>query len=201
MNVISTLKSGTTLVFLLFSLSLTAQEQRKGHYIGLSNAAAAIAKLTLPGVVGAGGYYGKSTSKFGINYTYQWSKRLALETGLTYYDHDYETSYTSSTGSNQRFPNNFTMLNLPVGIKMSFGNYVYLNGGLNLDIELSSTSANKFSGIGAMLGVGGQYFYKNKIGVFVNPQVLLHSLASFSEYNSRELAEASLTFGLAYKLK
>ena len=91
------------------------------------------------------------------------------------------------------------LISLPVKLRYEAGKYIFFNGNLYLDIDVSKRYSRGLSGIGAGLGMGGQYYFNNKIGVYINPQLDIRNLASLSG-SPYKLAGASIVFGLSYKL-
>lgn len=146
---------------------------------------------------------GKSFT-YGISYLKPLNKWLELETGLEYLSCPIETKSIVST------PNGVTtltrsstlsMLSLPVTVRVNFLKHFFVNGGLLLDVDVSSNSIiNSQSGLGSLLGLGLKYDFKNGISVFVNPYSKIHLFPLSFEHNQQHLLESAVRFGIAYKL-
>lgn len=149
----------------------------------------------------------KSLNIIGINYWSETStKNLYLETGIHYLVY----KYLSISNYDMHLPNTITgrtvkVISVPLKLRYEPWNFLFLNGGLYTDIDVSEKYPNyppKISGIGLGLGIGLQYYFKNRLGIYVNPQIDLRNMLTFSTYNSGyKLLDSHLTFGLAYRIK
>ncbi|MDR0334193.1 MAG: outer membrane beta-barrel protein [Dysgonamonadaceae bacterium] len=158
--------------------------------------------------------YGKNNFSFGFTYIRPISKRFDVEAGFEYSKYIY--------GVNIPNPNFETLehsiFEIPVTLRFNFFRYFFLNGGLLVDINglyNSIFSANDhypthsdLYGIGAMLGVGVKYEFKNvPIDLFLNPyykyrsySMPLLSLGSSAEIkNPRNTLENGFRVGVVYR--
>ncbi len=197
-----TLLSPIFRLLFLICLSSTAQAQLSEHILGVSTAVSDNA-LAYPKIMMDGASLNElSTAKYGVHYTYQKNKNLGLQTGLEFLNMNYSISPMFIGMVQSPSLHEIQLLSLSLKLKYTFFNFLYLNGGLIVDSELKNTGGvNNQSGIGLGAGLGAQYFFKNKIGLFVNPQLAKHSMIDFSDASStRKLYEASISLGVNYKL-
>lgn len=192
------MKKTLILSLMLFALFAQAQEKRKILSIdyGLGNGSL----FTFDKMDGGGSREGKSLTNFGINYSYGLAKKnLFLETGLAYLTYKYTitASYPPNSWSWDYTQN---LISVPVRLRYEAGKYIFFNGSLYLDIDVSKRTSRGLSGIGTGLGAGLQYYFKDKVGFYINPQFNIRNLASFSG-SPYKLASTQVAFGLAYKFK
>lgn len=156
-------------------------------------------------LLGSASYIGDNFFTFGINYLCKLNNTFDIETGIEYSNHkiiirpmmfhnmDYSPNYSA----------NFSLINIPVTLRVNFLKYCFLNGGILFDMDASTSSPiDGQTGIGSMLGLGIKYDFKSGLSVFVNPYYKMHSLVPFSSTdNHQRLMESGFRFGLMYKLK
>lgn len=154
--------------------------------------------------LGGGTTDGNSLNSIGLNYFTETARNFFLETGIQYLKYNY-TQTPAFTGSHTPSPasNTLHLISIPVKVRYEFAKLFFLNGGLYTDMEVGNRQKTyTFSGIGAGIGAGVQYYFTNKIGIYANPQLGLRNLLSFSTQNQKaSLLDASISFGLAYRLK
>ncbi|TCC98033.1 outer membrane beta-barrel protein [Pedobacter psychroterrae] len=189
---------------LLFSTLIgTAQENLKRHTIGISYGFGQGDFVQLTKVLVSPSYEGESVSKYGIQYAYDLNG-VQLETGLHYLIQDVDLEFTSSPNGTQIpkviTPHQFKLLSIPVGFRVNFLKYLFFNGAALIDIEVENTGVRNQSALGGSVGVGANYFFKNNIGIFVNPQIAHRALRYFKENSHQKYVERNISFGLAYKL-
>lgn len=153
---------------------------------------------------GAASFSGKSFFAIGLNYIYSLNNCLDFETGLEY------AHYTISIHpnlppdmDNTPYDEEFSLISLPLTLRINFIKYCFINGGLNLDFDpaISNPVGNQ-NGIGAILGLGLKYDTKPGISAFVNPYARVHSLLPFSSAGSHQrILESGFRFGVMYRLK
>ncbi|MFT3903051.1 MAG: outer membrane beta-barrel protein [Niabella sp.] len=156
-------------------------------------------------LVGTGGYDDKGYYSLGITYTRPITRRLDLETGISYSRYKYLFSNASAgPGVVEPFDITNAIVDIPVTVRWNFLRYLFLNGGMIIGIDTGiENNLDSQSGIGAMLGIGAKYdFKKTPIGIFVNPYAKAHALIPFSpeKYNERTL-ENGFRFGIVYHLR
>lgn len=191
-------------LFLLLQLSgftVFSQIPAKGHYLGASYSFSD-GYLRQEPVLGSASIDNESTRKFSIQYTYQKNKNIGIESGLSLLRFKFNVTPAPTGIVQPATAQEIKLLSLPVYVKYTFLDYFYLNGGLSFDLDVKNTSEiNNQSGIGLGAGAGAQYYFNNKIGLFLNPQLVFHSLLNFNDATyPRRLYEANVTVGLSYKL-
>jgi len=153
---------------------------------------------------GGPGYSGNQFFTIGINYMYSLKNWLDIESGIEYSDYSI-TIHPNLPPDNNNTPytEKFSLINIPVILRVNFLKYFFVNGGLLLDIDAGkSSSINSQNGIGLNFGLGLKYDSKIGLSIFANPYIKTHSIISFSsEQNHDRLIESGIRFGLMYKLK
>lgn len=153
-------------------------------------------------LTGAAGNNGKTINTIALNMNRQISKTLFVDAGLSYLNHKYALTSVFYPGIPTVISTySLDVLSIPIKLRYEFGKYFFLNGGLMADLDISkNVGQSKYSGIGIGSGVGFQYFLKNNLGVFVNPQLNYHSLISFSnDRYPQKLLDANVNLGLSYR--
>ena len=151
---------------------------------------------------GAGSYAGKGYHSFGITYIRPLSNKFDLETGIEYGKYTYHFS-NSSLGPDIDVSHNayLSLIEIPVTVRFKFWKYLFLNGGLLLDFDISEDKRlDNQTGIGAILGVGAQYnFKKTPIGLFVNPYLKHRPIIPFTkERHHLRTMEKGFRMGVIY---
>jgi hypothetical protein len=153
-------------------------------------------------LIGSGSCNGDGFYTLGISYLYKLKKYLDLETGIECSNH--KIIITPAPGIDlQPYSTSLTLIYIPVGLRLNFLKYCFINGGLGLDIDTSDEShVNDQSGIGANLGLGLKYDFKFRVSAFINPYLKGYSVIPFSSDNYHQrLMETGFRFGLLYNLK
>ncbi len=160
--------------------------------------------IYLQQITGAPGYTSDYFYTLGFTYLHQYTKRLELETGIEYSSHKITiTPNVPPYVDYAPYSAEFTLVNIPVSLRLNFGKYFFFSGGLILDIDPTVASPiDNQTGIGAGLGLGGKYDFACGLSVFANPYLKAHSLIPFMHdvYHQR-VVETGLRFGLTYSLK
>jgi hypothetical protein len=191
------------IVFLAFLLGMSllkpvcAQEFK----IGLTTTLLGDNDVLRKSLEGAAGYYGDGFYTIGITSQIPLSARLDFETGIEYGKHTIIIHPNFMPGSNYTpYKSNFGLVNIPITLKVNFLKYLFINGGLLIDIDSSiSSPIDTQTGIGAILGIGVKYDFKFGGTLFVNPYSKCHSLLPFSpgKYHQR-LLESGVRVGILY---
>ena len=139
----------------------------------------------------------------GINYLHPINNTFYIEAAIEYSKH-YITIEPNVPPDMDDTPYGaeFSLINVPLTLRVNFLRYCFVNGGLMLDIDPSiSSPVDSQNGIGALIGMGLKYDSKSGISFFVNPYIKAHALISFSadEYH-QHLMESGFRFGLMYRL-
>lgn len=153
---------------------------------------------------GAASYNGDRFYTLGISYLYKLNRTFDVETGIEYSNHKIiiEPNLPPQM-DNSPYGASFSLINIPVTLRVNFLKYCFINGGLLLDIDAGTSGPiDSQTGIGTVLGLGLKYDFKCGVTAFVNPYSKLHSLISFSsDRYPQRLMESGFRFGLMYNMK
>jgi len=146
---------------------------------------------------------GKSYA-FGITYLKPINKWLNVETGIEFLQSKASIHSIVSTPSGVTTVFRYgtlSLLNVPLGVRANFWKYCFVNGGVFLDIDVSSNSpVQTQTGLGSLLGFGLKYDFKTGISLFVNPYMKIHSFPLSFQTDQEHLLESAVRFGVSYKL-
>ncbi|MES2651420.1 MAG: hypothetical protein V4663_06760 [Bacteroidota bacterium] len=134
-----------------------------------------------------------SIHALGLNYNVGINKCGIFETGAMLLRHTYQFSYSNAGPLGSQITNskkNLTALVLPLKLRFDMLKYFFISGGPFIDVDI--TKGIKPS-LGVGIGVGAQYYYKNKYGIFIYPQTNLHTL-------DIGLTEQHITYGISYRI-
>ncbi|MBL7967520.1 MAG: outer membrane beta-barrel protein [Prolixibacteraceae bacterium] len=189
------------LAFLTFLIFIPVYSQEKAQwgitYLGGSNDMFMISDL-----VGAPSYKGDGFFAVGFQYLRPVKKHLSFETGLQFSQdkisiHPNLPPNSQGTISHAKV----SMISIPLALRLSFLKYAFINGGLLLDADTGiSNPVDNQTGIGALLGAGLQYEFKQGLVISTSPTTQIHSLLTFSsDGNHHRLIQSGLKFGIAYR--
>jgi len=190
------------LIFMLSAPVLKAQKAEVGiTFSALSDNS--IARFGDDYMSDSGTDAGKSYT-FGITYLKPLNKWLNVETGIEFLQSKASihsiVSTTSGVTTVFRY-GTLSLLNVPLGVRANFWKYCFVNGGVFLDIDVSSNSpVQTQTGLGSLLGFGLKYDFKTGISLFVNPYMKIHSFPLSFQTNQEHLLESAVRFGVSYKL-
>ncbi len=141
----------------------------------------------------------------GITYLKPLNNWLELETGIEYLKCDATKNSIIPSFSNiivYSQSNPVSLINIPVSVRANFWKYCFINGGLMLDMDVSSNSPiQSQSGLGSLVGLGLIYDFRSGISLFLNPYMKVHSIIPFTSGKDPDhLLESALRIGLTYKL-
>ncbi|RPA70183.1 hypothetical protein EF405_02560 [Cyclobacteriaceae bacterium YHN15] len=189
----------STLVF-LFSSEVFAQSSFYGKiYYGISDAAL----LPKEEMLGGGlSYDPESFREFGFLLGKELSKKWAIEAGLNSAAADFKYLLGHNMLSSQESTilppsERFRMLSFPVLMRYSIFPFLYVNAGPMLDIQRTENPEYNQSGIGYLLGIGAEHYFK-KVGVFIHPHFKRHATIPFESTNYN-LTEFGVQLGVAYR--
>jgi len=155
-------------------------------------------------IEGAASYNGDKFFTIGINYLHQLNKTFDIETAFEYSKHyiSIEPNVPPDMDDSP-YGAEFSLINIPVTLRVNFLSYLFLNGGLMLDIDPTvSSPVDNQTGIGGIIGLGFNYDFKCGVSSFINPYIKAHSLIPFSADDQyQRLMESGIRFGIMYKLK
>jgi hypothetical protein len=155
------------------------------------------------GLDGAPTYNSNNFFVFGFNYLYPLNNWLEFETCIEYAKHRITVEPNLPPGYNSSpYTDDFSLLEIPLGIRINFLQFFFLNTGIFVDMNVSqSSSVYSQSGIGVMGGIAAKYDFKFRLSVFVNPYIKAHSLIAFEKDNHQlHLMETGFRFGITYTL-
>jgi len=190
------------LIFMLSAPVLKAQKAEVGiTFSALSDNS--IARFGDNYISDSGTDAGKSYA-FGVTYLKPLNKWLDIETGIEFLKSKASIHSIESTPSGVttvfRY-GNVSLLNVPVSVRANFWKYCFVNGGVVLDVDVSSNSpVQTQTGLGSLLGFGLKYDFKTGISLFVNPYMKIHSFPLSFQTNHEHLFESAVRFGVSYKL-
>lgn len=198
-------KSLVILILLLVtSLFTNAQKSINNPRVGVTFSSFGVNEpIRYTDLDGAPDFSSKSFYSFGVNYIHPLNSWLDIETGVEYSRHTITVKQILPPMNIPSYENSFSIINIPITVRTNFSKYFFVNGGLLLNIETGTPSViDKQTGIGAMLGVGGQYEFNNGLGLFLNPYVKAHTLIPFfAEKYYQRLMEAGVRIGVTYSFK
>ena len=192
------------LTILISVLTINAICQTRASYfkVGLTATPLGANDIFRVSLDGAAGYSGDGFYIFGITCQIPVTSRLDVEAGFEYAKHTIIISPNLPPDmDNTPYKKNFKLATIPVTLKMNFLKYLFVNGGVLLDLDTSKSSAiDNQTGLGAILGVGLNYDFKFGGTIFANPYLKCHSLVPFSpERYHQRLFDAGIRFGVMYK--
>ena len=130
------------------------------------------------------------------DYWYPINEWLDFETGV-----DYSFQSFSETVNNPNIyyltspmPIDYDihMINIPLGIRVNFLKYGFVNSGVLVDLTHEP-------GIGSYFGVGAKIESEVGFGIFVNPYVKMHSILPVNlDMNVNRIFETGIRFGVSY---
>ena len=148
---------------------------------------------------GGPGYLGDYFNTFGLTFIHPLNSTFDLETGVEYSRQVITISPGVMPDSNiLPYHKDFALVTIPIMMKVDFLKYLFLNGGIFLDMDASASMPIKSqTGFGAALGTGINYHFRNRISLFINPYIRMHSLVHFSpEKNQQHIVEQGFRFGI-----
>lgn len=153
-------------------------------------------------LMGGPSYLGDGFYTFGFNYLIPIRKWLAFETGVEYARHTLLIeSFVFPASDNTSRREHFSIISIPLTVRVNFLKYFFVNGGFSIDMAGSSSISDQ-TGIGGHLGIGVSYDFTKCLSVFVNPYVKPHALLAFSsKENGQHIIEDGFRFGVMYTLK
>lgn len=90
------------------------------------------------------------------------------------------------------------ILSVPLFAHYSLNDFIFINGGLFLNFQLTENTVDPQSGIGYGFGIGGKYQFRNYL-VFINPNFKRHAAVAFEKRdNHHKLTEVGVQLGLGY---
>ncbi len=152
---------------------------------------------------GAASYDSDHFFTIGFNYIQPINNSLFIETGIEYSKHTVLVNPNLPPNmDSEAYKSDFSIINIPITVRANFLKYLFINGGLIVDIDASSESViDSQTGIGGLIGIGASYDFNFGASVFVNPYFKAHSLLPFSgEDYPHRLMESGIRIGVTYNL-
>jgi len=202
-----------TAILLFFTLALIlssyAQKERPSQtkgMVGITFSSLGTDDLVSSGnLIGGPGYSGDGFFSVGVSYLHPLNQTLDIETGIEYSNYKILINPSVMVFSNYPpYDAKFSLITIPFNLRVNFARYFFVNGGLFLGVDASSSMpVNSQSGIGMNFGLGLKYNFNDRLTAFVNPYIKMHSMVSISTENSdrQRLLESGFRFGLLYQLK
>lgn len=152
---------------------------------------------------GAASYNSENFYTIGLTYVHPLNSWLEAEIGLEYSRHT--ISIEPNLPPNIDYlvrKESFSLINIPLTLRVNFLKYFFVNGGLFLDVDGSLNSPiDNQTGIGALAGLSIKYDFKFGITAFVNPYTKMHSIVPFQFNNHpQRILESGVRIGLTYDL-
>lgn len=190
------------------SLPLFSQDQpeiRKGT-IGISLVPFGDNELVrFDDVTGAGSTNGDGFFTAGVFYLYPITKKyLELETGVEFSHHKIIREPAIYPGSHLRSEEDqFSLITIPLGLRLSFLKYFYLHGGTFLNINATPDfPTDSQAGFGLQFGFGAKYDFASGTTLFAGTYFKSHSLLAIpKEQYHQHLLDAGLRLGVGIPLK
>lgn len=169
-----------------------------GFYVGLGNS-----RIMQASQEGAPSYDAKNSFLFGLSYSRYLNRNLSIETAASYLDTEVERTPAPTTGSTE--PSTTLPLELVTfrtGLKYSFLQYLFLNGGLLFDFDVENEIVDSQSGIGLGIGIGAEYVFPSGFSLFANPYLNQHALIPFQREDSpQRLLDGGIRLGVGYRFR
>jgi hypothetical protein len=139
---------------------------------------------------------------YGLTYLKLLNNWLVMETGIEFLKCEASVhSIIPGYSENFRY-GSVSLLNIPIGVRLNFLKYCFVNGGILFDVDVSQDSPiDRQIGLGSQLGAGLKYDFKTGISLFINPYYKIHALIPATFNNSNQhLLESAVRFGVTYHL-
>ena len=189
-----------TFTLLFITLNLFSQDVNKDSY-GISIGSGQSGLYTLgKAYVGGPDYEGLSAIEAGFNYYHPMNKFLYFESGI--YWHHNKIKITPNFYPGADMTPRYTNLNLfyiPVNLKVMFLKYFFIDGGmlLNMDVSTHSDISNQ-TAIGANFGLGVEIPVFKHYRIIINPYVNIHEIYKLDRH---DLGENILGDGIRITIK
>lgn len=153
--------------------------------------------------------------KIGIEYSQKLRKNLFINSGIEFANHKIEVTYFSDDPFFQPPPHNkgeLSFFSCPLTLRLSFLKYLFLQGGLVVDIQAKNNVFDQLSGkydvirnqsgIGSLFELGGSYRFKNNFSIFSGLNNEIHSLIPFERSSDKKKwVDVGIKIGLRYHFK
>ena len=160
--------------------------------------------MHLTSLAGAASYSGEGYYGFQLDYIKPLNNVFSLESGVGFRHHELNQHPNVPPGGDETPNAAFAdMLVIPVGVRVNFLKYLFINSGVSIDVNMGhSANISPQNGIGFNLGFGLQYQLNSGLGFYVNPYAAMHSTLNFSNENYPErTTESGFKVGLTYRFR
>ena len=192
-------KTVLTILICLLSANVFGQISEKGK-VGLSYTFGGISLISKKDY--AKELSASSSGTVGLVYLHPLKQGFELESGLTYSLFNFNQKTDTETGGND-FDGNISVIDIPIGVRATFGKYFFINGGGLIDFTATnSLPISSQSGIGLYGGLGVAADFNFGGSLFLNPYLKLHSLIPFGNWKEQDRIFETLgvKIGFTYKL-
>lgn len=156
-------------------------------------------------IVGGASYLGNGNFNLGVIYLHPINSFLDLESGIEYGSYNIIVRPMLYPGlGSYSYGKQFSMITVPVSLRVNFLRYLFLSGGVLFASDFSSSMPiDSQTGLGATIGAGLQYTLKERFTLFVNPYSKAHSLVSFSGRSQykQHLFESGFRVGITFTIR
>lgn len=165
------------------------------------------------GLVGAPSYNTKCYYTIGLDYSRRLSKHWDFCSGFEY-TYNSMTAKSITTGKLLTAKAHLTMTTIPVQLKYHFGRFMYLNGGMLLNITAKEQMNNFWTLLdqknnvalllGVGLGIGFDYEFNSGITLSINPYARYNGIGKAVSLQSESLEhykyiQGGVRLGIGYK--
>jgi len=178
------------IVFLLSFVFFAHAQKGSGTFsasygIGKGQVKTQLAKAEMLGIYAEG-----DVRTFDLNLAGAISKSTAIEIGVRVLNHQYQ--FTSFDFSRKIVTENRSVNTMvfPIKLRVDILKYFFISGGILLSADIGRS---RQVDLGAGIGAGVQYYFKNKYGFFIHPQTNVHTLII-------GLSESHIAFGVSYRI-
>lgn len=196
-----------TVLIICIALSSTLLAQKPYHSrqkIGIVLGGGKSQIVNFHQLSGSGGFESKGYFLVGLNYLRPLKHWLSLDAGIEFSHHKY-TATSAPTPQIRYWDTDASLLTLPVNARINFLKYLFVHGGLLFDFDLSDQKdIDRQTGLGASLGIGGQYNFKSGLSLFINPFIRSHAILPFDSkrgvWHNDMIYEHGVKLGVLYAI-
>ena len=144
--------------------------------------------------------HGRGFYSAGLTVIYSFNKNIAIESGAMFAK--YNLNVVPWGPDRSGYMEDLSTLYIPLSLRYSFPKFVFITSGLFFEYDNSKPGElQNQSGIGLILGPGLIYEFRNRISLYINPYLNVHSWISYNYgLNNDKIFEASIRLGFLYRL-
>ena len=190
--------------FLLLLLLLSGPWQLSSQtLVGIQGGFSQLSPTRFVTLDGGGSYSGDGTRFAGAMVSIKTGRILWFESGLLIARHRIISTPEFMPGVDMTpEKNSLTLVSVPLKLHLEAGKFLFINGGLLIDIETDRTGSyfDNQSGMGFELGAGVKYQLR-KLQFRLNPLLRIHAFPAFERENYQQhLLETGIGVGIFYNL-